>query len=303
METPGGHRFADEVIRRAFLVAAETGETCRPVHLLAALAESGGPAAEVLRSPLGRPLLSRSADPLPANRGGAGYLVMQTQQAARGFAARRGEELRPEHLLLAVVDQADREVLAALLGAGLDVGVVRTAVLEVLGAPADLPSVPLPPLTPAGTLFRPPLGIDELDASAWAALCWRQERLPLARLRRASHYASLEHLEFRAAWRVASRLALDEDQRYSLVAHHRGRVEQLAAAARPQVVEVRRTRSPDALGPEVRLRRRPRSRRPRWLRVPVGWGIWFRNRQVDVRDGWFRLRTLIDYRGAPTLER
>lgn len=301
VETPDGHRFSDEVVRRAFLIAAETGETCRPVHLLLALTESAGSTAAVLRSPLGRPLLERSGDPLPVNGGRAGYLVMQTQRAARGFAARRGEEMRSEHLLLAVVDQAEPEVLAALVDAGLDVAVVQTAVLEVLGAPADLPSIPIPPLTPAGTLDRPPLGVDELDASAWAALCWRQERLPLARLRRPSHYASLGHLESGAAWRVASRLALDEDQRFSLVAHHRGRVEQLAAAARPQVVEVRRTRSPDALGPEARLRPRRRSRRPRWLRVPVGWGIWFLNRQVDLRDGWFRLRTLGDYRGAPQI--
>lgn len=36
-----------------------------------------------------------------------------------------------------------------------------------------------------------------------------------------------------------------------------------------------------------------------FLNVTVGWGVWFRNRQVGLRDRWFRLRTIRSYRGAP----
>jgi hypothetical protein len=34
-------------------------------------------------------------------------------------------------------------------------------------------------------------------------------------------------------------------------------------------------------------------------RVAVGCSVWFRNRQVGLRDRWFWLRTIPDYRGAP----
>ena len=33
--------------------------------------------------------------------------------------------------------------------------------------------------------------------------------------------------------------------------------------------------------------------------VTVGWGTWFGNRRVGLRDRWFRLRTSSSYRGAP----
>jgi hypothetical protein len=103
--TPG-----QEAVHRSFVIASETKELCRPIHLLAALAELDGPISNALVSPLGRPLLSRPADPPPVHGGGASYLVMQTQEAATRLASKGGETMNPEHLLLAVIDRGDPEV-------------------------------------------------------------------------------------------------------------------------------------------------------------------------------------------------
>ena len=293
------------VLHRAFMLAAETGELCRPVHLLAALAEGDGPIADILRSPGGGPLLPRPTNPLPVHGGGCNYYVVgQAQGAVHRLASERGETAGPEHLFLVVLDQAEDEAMALLTSVGLDPAVLRAEALSVLGAPPDLPPTTMPPLTPAGTMDRPALPVEALDQRAWAVLCWRQEHLPLGRLRRRSHYEALWQLEYRASWRVASKLGLDEDQRYSLVHHHLCRVEDLAARAEPALVERRlsRPREPIAMMGTVTLgqgRRRWRRWRYRWLGFTVGWGCWFSNRRAGVRDRWFRLRTIPNYRGAP----
>lgn len=289
-----------QVLRRGFRIGSETNELCRPVHLLAALAETEGPIADALRPPGGEPLFRRPVDRPPDRGGGASYLVMQTQQAARQLASERDEIAAPEHLFLAIIDQADPEAVGLLIGAGLDPGVVRATALQILGAPADLAPIAMPALTPAGTMDRPSLPIDQLDPTAWAALCWRQDHLPLRRLQRRSHYEALEHLEFRACWKIASRRSLDDDQRYSLVRQHRDRVEQLAAQAKPDLVELRSARPRCATATMVPVRSGRRHWR-RWLGFTVGWGTWFSNRWVGLRDRWFRARTLLDYRGAPQL--
>ena len=129
--------------------------------------------------------------------GDASYLSIQTQQAAR-LEAQRGETTTPEHLLLAILDQADPEAVAVLSHAGLDLSIIRTTALDILGAPPDLPPIATPTLAPAGTMNRPPPSVDELDSTAWAALRWRQDHLPLRRLQRRSHYEALQHLECRA---------------------------------------------------------------------------------------------------------
>ncbi|MHB8504962.1 MAG: hypothetical protein ACYDEN_04475 [Acidimicrobiales bacterium] len=301
MDRAAWHEAPDRrVIRRAFSIAAENEERCRPVHLLAALAELDGPISDALSPPGGGPLLARRVDPPPFRGGGSHYLMAQTQQAAQGLASRRGETPRPEHLLVAVIDQADPEVLDLLTRVGLEVGALRVAALALLGAPADSPPAPMPPLTPAGTLDRPPLRVYELDPRAWAGLGWRQDHLPLRRLRRRSHYEALRVLESRAAWQFASKLGLDDDQRYSLSRHHLDRVERRAAQARPDLVERRASRPRGPVGSAVPTqRRRRRPRRPLWLNFTVGWGTWLSNRQVGARDRWFRLRTLGCYRGAP----
>jgi hypothetical protein len=100
--------------------------------------------------------------------------------------------------------------------------------------------------------------------------------------------AALSNLERAAAWRLAGALGLDEDQRYSLVARHDEQVRQLIAAARPTLAGLRR-----GLGPPVKMLRRRRGL------LPTGWGVWFGNRWVGIRDLLFRLRTARDYRGCP----
>jgi hypothetical protein len=288
------------VLRRAFVLAAEGGDRCRPVHLLAALAEVEDSIGAALRPPVGGPLWERPADPLSVNGGGAGYLTMQVQQAAQHLAAERGESVGPAHLLVAVLDQGDPEALALLAEAGLDRTAVRRAALAALGRAADLAPLGMPPLTAAGTLDRPPLMVETLDPRAWEVLRWRQEHLPLHRLKRRSHYDALWSLESRAARRVASQLGLDADQSSSLAVQHLIRVEELAARVAPGLVERRFSKPRTPMIAHARLVRRRRLRRPRWLNFTVGWGCWFSNRWASGRDRWFTVRTLPSYRGAPS---
>jgi hypothetical protein len=293
-----------QVLVRALRIASATGERARPVHLLAALSATGGPISEALTPPGGGPLFGQVDD--AADRGGgSSYLLAQTQQAAHLLASGRGESPRPEHLLLAVLDQAEPEAMASLRRVGLDPSSVRSAALHILDAPADLPPIPMPALAPAGTMDRPALPVDELDPAAWDALSWRQEHLPLRRVRSAGRYHALCHLESRACSLVATKRGLDDDQRYSLSRHHLDRVEQLVAQAHPDLIGDRsaRTPSPTTSFPIARMvtaQDHPWRRwRRRWLGFTVGWGTWFSNRRVGMRDRWFRLVTAIDHRGAP----
>lgn len=292
------------VLHRAFILAAETGELCRPVHLLAALGEGDGPIAQILRPPGGGPLRPHPTDPLPVHGGGCNYVVGQAQRGVHRLASERGETACPEHLFLVVLDQAEEEAMDLLASVDLDPALLRAKALSILGAPPDLPPTTLPPITPAGTMDRPALPVEELDQRAWASLCWRQEHLPLGRLRRGSHYDALWQLEDRASGRVASELGLEDDQRYSLAHHHLCRVEDLAAQAKPALAQRRfsRQREPiEVMGTVTLYQHRWRwdRWRPRWLGFTVGWGCWFSNRRAGMRDRWFRLRTIPDYRGAP----
>ena len=284
-EEPGGPYL--DAIRRAFQFAREHGRHCDPADFLVGLAAGSSPAAAALDPGSGLSLADVAAvsgSPAP-ERGG--YLHMQAQEAARSLAAARGQPVAPEHLLIALLDQGTPEVTGLLSRAGLDPAAVRRAVLAAMGAPADLPPIPLPALTPAGTLDRPPLPVADLDPRAWSVLRWRQNNLPLSRLRRSGDLLALIHLERAAAWRVADQLGLDDDQRYSLVWQHAAQVSQRIARTRTDLVG-----SP---GPRPgRL-----ARRPRYLNVTVGWAAWFGNRRVAFRDRWFRLRTISHYRGCP----
>jgi hypothetical protein len=173
-------------------------------------------------------------------------------------------------------------VVAALGLAGLDRAEVRHKASTAIGATTSEPPLAFPAVTPAGTLDRPPLPIDELNARAWTVLRWRQDHLPLHRLHRPSDANALSHLERHAAWRLAERLQVDEDQRYSLIHHHVEEVERRTGATRP-----------------AGSRRIVRPRHPTFLNVTVGWGAWLDNRRVAARDRWFRLRTVGDYRDCP----
>ena len=227
---------------------------------------------------------------------------MQAQGAAMALAESRGERVGAEHLLIALLDQGTASVLEALGRAGLDPATVRRAAATAIGAPG-LPPIELPPLTPAGTMDRAPLPVAELDERAWAALRWRQDHLPVGRLHRSSDREALLHLERNEAWRVADRLALDDDQRYSLISHHAdevGRRVERACPDLPHPPSARDRAQARAVALARRHRRRP-GRAVALRNLTVGWGTWFGNRRVGLRDRWFRLRTTSSYRGAPQL--
>jgi Clp amino terminal domain, pathogenicity island component len=300
-----------EAIRRGFLLARELDQPCGPAHLLVGVAEGDGPAAAALDPGEGRSLRAAitavTTDPEgrgvvtgSSPYGGLGHLHMQAQGAAMALAESRGEQVGAEHLLIALVDQGTAPVLEALGTAGLDRGAVRQAAATAIGAP-DLPPIELPALTPSGTLDRAPLPVSDLDDRAWAALRWRQDHLPVGRLRRPSDREALLHLERDEAWRVADRLDVDDDQRYSLISHHASEVGRRVERARPDLATPPTARD-RAQARTTALARRHRRRRGRTFalrNVTVGWGVWFGNRWVELRDRWFRLRTTSSYRGAP----
>jgi hypothetical protein len=291
----------DAVVHRAFTIASDQGRLRHPIHVLAALAEVDGPIGELLRAPDGGPLFPEAAAKPGKRGGGNGYVAAQVMSAASQLAEERGDPLGPAHLLIAVLDQGDAEVTATLASANIQAADARSLALHVLGGPADLPRLTMPRITPAGTWDRPPLAISELDQGAWASLSWRQDRLPLHRLRRKWEWSALSSLEQGAAWRVANRYHVDEDQRYSLLSHHHDKVEALAHRARPDLVETRQQmRERHQSGPYLRAVSRPRRIWER--RVPgfmVGWPTWFSNRREGLRDKYFWLITLPDYRGQP----
>jgi hypothetical protein len=301
-----------EAIRRGFRCAHELDQPCGPVHLLVGVAEGDGPAAAALDPGPGASLRAAiAADPAATVNaavgrspyGGLGHLHMQAQGAAMSLAEARSEPVRAEHLLIALLDQATSPVLDALSRAGLDLAVARRAAATAIGAPG-LPPIDLPPLTPAGTMDRAPLPVAELDGRAWDALRWRQEHLPVGRLRRRSDREALLHLERDEAWRLADRLALDDDQRHSLASHHASAVGRRVDRSRPELLGAPTARDRAQARATALSRRHRRHRGGRGLaltlrNVTAGWGAWFGNRRAGVRDRWFRLRTISSYRGAP----
>ena len=309
-----------EAIRRGFLLARELDQRCGPAHLLVGVAEGDGPAAAALDPGQGRSLRAvvtadaGAADADSRHRGTRrrdGRLPLTADSATgtcrrrappMALAESRGERVGAEHLLIALLDQGTASVLEALGRAGLDPATVRRAAATAIGAPG-LPPIELPPLTPAGTMDRAPLPVAELDDRAWAALRWRQDHLPVGRLHRPSDREALLHLERNEAWRVADRLALDDDQRYSLISHHAdevGRRVERACPDLPQPPSPRDRAQARAVALARRHRRRP-GRAVALRNLTVGWGTWFGNRRVGLRDRWFRLRTTSSYRGAPQL--
>lgn len=298
-EEPSGPYLA--AVRRAFDFAKQAGSGVRggrPVHFLVGIAEGQGAAAAALQPADGRSLRAIVTDMGVAGASPAGYLHMQAQDGAMSLAAARAEPPGVEHLLVALLDQGTPEVLDALRRAGLDPADIRAAALAALGAPADLPPIALGPTAPAGTLDRPALPVADLNQRAWAALCWRQQHLPIGTLRRRSDTLALRQLERAAVMRIADQLALDDDQRYSLLQHHDEAVGERVARARPELGGPPQRRDRPSQAREARawvLRRR----RHRWLRVTTGWGVWVGNRRTGVANRWFRLRAARAYRGAP----
>jgi hypothetical protein len=274
-------------IHRGFLFAQELGRRCGPLHLLIGVAEGEDPAAAALGPDRGRSLRAVVRDAGDGFGDGAGYLQMQAQEAAQSLAAELGGEPAPGHLLIALLDQGTPDVLRALSLAGLGRADVRLAAVAAIGAPAGLPPLTLPPAVPAGTMDRPALPESELDKRAWGELRWRQDHLPLGQVHGRGDLEALGHLERSAALRIGERLGLADDQRYSLLSRHDGEVTRRALDAHP------------GLAARPRQAHRWQRRRRRLPNLTVGWGTWFGNRRVSMRDRWFRLRTRHSYRGAP----
>lgn len=171
------------------------------------------------------------------------------------------------------------------------------------------------PPHPAGIGDTPPLSVERLDPGAWAVLCWRQEHLPLGRIRDRADWSLLSSLEMRAAWRLADRLKLDDDHRYSLRHHHRVEVDRRAKAAAPDHVETweefraqAQTRPSGPFALSLESRQSMMSPLDRWWErnMPMwwaGWPTWFRARRRELRERWFWLVTLPDYSGAPRVGR
>jgi hypothetical protein len=287
-----------DAIRDGFQFAHELGRRCGPVDLLVGIAAGRGSAARALDPGQGRYLreVVGASDPGDA----AGYLRMQAQEAARSLARSRDEQPGAEHLLIALIDQGTPAVTNALTAAALEPALVRRAAITAIGAPADLPPIPLPALPPAGAMDRPPLPADELDSRAWEILRWRQDRLPLGRLRMRSGPETLLRLEREAAAHLAERLRLDDDQRYSLISHHSRLVAQRVDQDRPDLGTARqRGQSAQRERAQRHMRAMKRRQRHPVLRITTGWGTWFGNRWASISDHWFRLRTMRTYRGAP----
>jgi hypothetical protein len=287
-----------EAIRRGFNCARALGSGCRPVHFLIGIADGDGVTAATLNRGDGLPLLDAVASATSSTVTSAGYLHMQVQGAARTFAAARGQQPSPEHLLIALLDQGDPEVLEALSLAGLDRDEIRRTALTAIGATGEEPLLTFPALDPAGTLDRPPLPAADLDSRAWTVLRWRQDHLPLHHVRGPSDAQALCRLERSAVSRLADQLRLGDDQRYSLMHHHIREVERRAGIERPALAGGGRRLGTQAVAAALPLPRRTH-RHPAALNVTVGWGAWLGNRQVSVRDHWFRIRTAGDYRDCP----
>lgn len=292
------------VVFRAMTIGTEHDQRCRPVHLLAALSEVDDSIGTALRRPDGSVLMTRPDGVPPASGGGSSYLSMQTMQAAGEFASGRHEEESTAHLLVALIDQADSDVLDLMEQARINPGQARRLALSELAAPLDLPSIEIPPLTPAGYLDRPILDEAELDRAAWSMLTWRQAHLPLDALKGLRDWHCLYRLESQTARKVYRRLRLDADQELSLLGHHLRRVQSVAHEGQPEVVPPvpppRRHDGPLVATPlHVGDRRFRRHWQPRWLSFTIGWGTWFGNRCSGMKHRWHRLQTFVLCRPNP----
>lgn len=272
----------------AIRIASETDEASRPIHLFEALAVMTGPVAAMLTSPHGAVLYPR-ADVRPAFRGGQnGHLAGQAVGSARNFAESRSEKPGPQHLLLALIDQGDAEALNRLQSIGIDLVGLREGALSLLNLPNDHPPIPLVPRTPAGYWDRPLLEVEELDSTAWELLTWRQQHLPLARLRDLRDWEYLKQLEWDTADRLRENLHLDDDHELSLPIRHLELVDAIGLAGRPDIVP----QPLQPLSPRTERTvsvRYPRFRRRRRFRITGrfrfrGWGTWFANRWEGIRS-------------------
>jgi 8-oxo-dGTP diphosphatase len=287
---PRGHNASMPEVSEAYMEAMRHGfefaramgrRQCRPVDVLVGVDEAD---ASLFPGP-GQSLREVAAR-MFAGGDGAGYLHMQAQEAAQDLAGRLNQRPAPAHLLVALIDQGDPEVVAVLEASGRDPRAVRAHAAAAMGVEGNLPAVRMPPMVPAGTLDRPPLPPEAVDARALAAVRRRAEHLPLHMVRGARDRAALAELEAGEVLRIVRRLGLDDDQAYTLLSLHRAEVDQRTGATRPE-------------GPRPRPRLPPRPGLGRAARLTVGWGVWLGNRRAGLHRRWFRLRAARYYRESP----
>jgi Clp amino terminal domain, pathogenicity island component len=235
----------------------------------------------------------------------------RTVQRADRIARLLGDRtIQPEHLLLSLLAATGGTAAQVVQRAGTTVDDIRDRILATM----DLVSVDVSPDRGVGasapaTARRPGRASalrpaapprNELDHQAWQLLRWRQDHLPLERVRRPADWLALQHLEQRAATRIVSRLKLEERHGYCLVAYHQLEVELLAAQAAPDRWASWTTHElapgPDGAAPGEKTWRRRHT--PTALSK---FGTWASHRKIDIHDLRFALATRHSYRGAPKL--
>ena len=123
----------------------------------------------------------------------------------------------------------------------------------------------MPPVTPAGTLDRPPLPIEGLNPRAWR-VGLAAGPPAAARTQKGADWEALRGLESRAAWKIAERLNLDGDRRPPL--HPSPACRRRARPPRQTRLVIPRPRNPAYRNPA----RRNASLRPPGNRGPGGGG-------------------------------
>lgn len=220
--------------------AAEPSGLVTTAHLLLALSEAGGFPRGLCGTGQEQPSFRALAGCAPDHHGDLNAVSMQfscyTAQAltsSERWAASRGEQVKPQHLLVVLLDQRSTIVLDLLQRASIQPQLLREAALAALTLSPDQSLVPLALLPPRGTSDRPPLPVDVLPPTAWYELSLRQAQLPVVLGQRAWTRRAVSANEQRAVMQLADRLGLDDDHRYSLLHHHNESVTSILASGAP----------------------------------------------------------------------
>jgi hypothetical protein len=318
-------RFGDQS-RRALTAAEHEAKTLGHVVvgtgelLLGLLSDPDGSSSQVLQR-LGvnlegarRGLAALSwDDPIESSDPRLTTQAKRTVQRADRISRLLGDPtIQPEHLLLSLLAATGGTAAQVVQRAGTNVEDIRERILASMdllcleSSPDRRATAPAPvasrrPKRASAALPTSPAH-KELDDQAWQLLRWRQDHLPLDRVRGPTDWLALQHLEQRAATRIVHRLKVEARHGYGLVAYHQLEVELLAAQAAPDHWA---TWTSHELGPGPELASPPQ--RTWWVRhTPRALSrlrIWATNRKRDVHDLRFALMTRRSYRGAPKLSR
>jgi hypothetical protein len=152
---------------------------------LVALSEDDGPASRLLTTPhvpggLRAVVLGDLAPTGSTLRWDSDAL--QVWNSANQWALDDNMRVAPEHLLVALAEQADPDVVAACAAAGVDLDRARARAVTELGWAREREVALVRSGFPAGTGDQPPLPVNQLPADAWAQLQARLPRLPFARI-------------------------------------------------------------------------------------------------------------------------